>query len=89
MVRLKHRYLLANILYPDVKDNKISKPLKGAEEAPYTVQFHKPSSDRLDGRLLLQMIRNGVSELFGDYGSGMVASSVQGTYLAQPRPFMS
>lgn len=78
MVRLKHRYLLAHILYPDPEDSSRSKSLKIADEAPYTVQFHRPSSDRLDGRLLMQMIRNGVAELFGDYGSGMIAGSLQG-----------
>lgn len=81
MVRLKHRYLLAHILYPDAGD---SKPFKGSDEAPYTVKFHRPSSDCLDGRLLMKMIRNGVAELFGDYGSGMVAGSLQGISLTRP-----
>jgi ribonuclease P/MRP protein subunit POP5 len=78
MVRLKHRYLLAHILYPDARDSANPKPFKRLEEAPYTVQFHRPSSDRLDGRLLMKVIRNGVVELFGDYGSGMIAGSLQG-----------
>ena len=78
MVRLKHRYLLAHVLYPDAVNDPSSKLVKNASEAPYTIQFHRPSSDRLDGRLLMQMIRNGVAELFGDYGSGMIAGSLQG-----------
>src|ERR1700761_3781291 len=78
MVRLKHRYLLAHILYPDPKGTPTSKLSEDVKDAPYTVQFHRPSSDRLDARLLLQVIRNGVAELFGDYGSGMIAGSLQG-----------
>ena len=78
MVRLKHRYLLVNILYPETKD---ATHLKVSNDMPYTVQFHQPSSDRLDARILLQMIRSGVSELFGDYGAGKVAGSLQGTLI--------
>ena len=78
MVRLKHRYLLVNILYPDTKDATNSSRVKSGDDVPYTVQFHQPSSDRLDARLLMKMIRDGVSELFGDYGSGMIAGSLQG-----------
>jgi ribonuclease P/MRP protein subunit POP5 len=80
MVRLKHRYLLVHVLYPNAGDDTKVKLPPNAKDAPYTVQFHRPSSDRLDARLLLQMIRNGVSELFGDYGSGMIAGSLQGMH---------
>ena len=80
MVRLKHRYLLVNILYLDNKNPPGTTTLKGKDEAPYTVQFHQPTPDRVDGRLLTQMIRNGVQELSGDYGSGMIAASLQSTF---------
>ena len=79
MVRIKHRYLLVNILYPeDSKDKKYSKGPSG-EDAPYAIQFRRPSDDRVDAKLLARLIRDGVAELFGDYGSGMIASSLQGT----------
>lgn len=78
MVRLKHRYLLVNILYPeDSKDAKFSK-IKDGSDVSYTLQFRRPSDDRVDGKLLARLIRDGVAELFGDYGSGMIASSLQG-----------
>jgi RNase P/RNase MRP subunit POP5 len=32
----------------------------------------------MDAKSLLQMIRHAVSELFGDYGSGMTSASLQG-----------
>ena len=89
MVRLKHRYLLVHILYPHSQDNTKTKIPKSAKDAPYAIQFHRPSSDRLDARLLLQMIRNGVSELFGDYGSGMIAGSLQGMRIANSPPAIS
>lgn len=78
MVRLKHRYLLVHILYPNAHDKVKTKLPQSVNDTPYTIQFHSPSSDRLDSRLLLQIIRNGVSELFGDYGAGMIAGSLQG-----------
>ena len=79
MVRLKHRYLLVNILYPDAKDSPNAGHFKPAnDDLPYTVQFRQPSSDQLDARLLTRLIRDGVVELFGDYGSGMIAGSLQG-----------
>ena len=79
MVRLKHRYLLINILYPDSEDRSTTTQPKADEEIPYLVQFRQPSSDRLDSKFLLRLIRDGVAELFGDYGSGMVVGSLQGT----------
>ena len=72
MVRLKHRYLLVNILYPD--------PSGAARTAavPDVVQFQQPTSDKLTPQLLARIVRDGVAELFGDYGSGMIAGSLVG-----------
>lgn len=79
MVRIKHRYLLVNILYPDqdVKNTKQSNGVK--EDLPYTVQFRRPSSDALNAKLVARIVRDGVADLFGDYGSGMIAGSLVGT----------
>lgn len=81
MVRIKHRYLLLNILYPSEDKSKTASTKD--EEVPWTVQFRRPSSDRLDGRLLMRVIRDGVSELFGDYGAGMITGSLQGNQYCQ------
>lgn len=82
MVRLKHRYLLVNILYPDE-----ALPTKQSKDGlPDIVQFRRPSSDKLTPQLLARMIRDGVTELFGDYGSGMIASSLVGRFFLQRRP---
>jgi len=76
MVRLKHRYLLVNILYPD--SDTPTKPATKDGQVPDVVSFRRPSSDKLNAQLLARMIRDGVTELFGDYGSGMIASSLVG-----------
>lgn len=77
MVRLKHRYLLVNILYPDPKISNVRVISKDGEKTPYGLQFRQPSSDQLNIQFLLRTVRNGVAELFGDYGSGKVAASLQ------------
>ena len=79
MVRLKHRYLLVNILYLDSTTASNASETKKNGDLPYTVQFRQPTPDRLDAKLFTRAIRDGVAELFGDYGSGMVAGSLQGT----------
>jgi len=78
MVRIKHRYLLVDIIYPSIKPAGPAHRAGHDEEAPFTVQIHRPSPARFDAKLLLKMIRDGVAELFGDYGSGMIAGSLQG-----------
>lgn len=76
MVRIKHRYLLLNILYPTPPIPQNGKEI--AKDLPWAVTIRRPSPDRLNPQLLARMIRDGVAELFGDYGAGMVAGSLQG-----------
>jgi hypothetical protein len=79
MVRIKHRYLLVNILYPEQEARKTTQSGSGGkEDLPYTVQFRRPGPEQLSGKLLSRLIREGVSDLFGDYGSGMVSGSLVG-----------
>lgn len=82
MVRIKHRYLLVNILYPDVQPSSTSK--HQTKIAPEVIQFHRPSSDALDGKLLARIIRDATAELFGDYGTGMIASGLKGVLTVPP-----
>lgn len=77
MVRIKHRYLLINILYPGPSSTS-TRAAPGADEIPDVVQFHAPTSDLLDQRLLAKMIREGVGELFGEWGVGMIGGSLKG-----------
>lgn len=79
MVRIKHRYLLVNILYPEQEARKTKQSgSNGKDELPYTVQFRRPGPEQLNGKLLTRLIREGVADLFGDYGSGMVSGSLVG-----------
>lgn len=78
MVRIKHRYLLINILYPGPSSNP-TRAAPAADKIPDVVQFYAPTSDLLDQRLLAKMIREGVGELFGEWGSGMTAGSLKST----------
>jgi len=76
MVRIKHRYLLVNILYPSGQ----AAQLKVANnDLPDVAQFHQPTLSEFNDEMLRRLIRNNVSELFGDYGIGMIASSLKGT----------
>ncbi|KAL4898102.1 hypothetical protein BDV59DRAFT_166214 [Aspergillus ambiguus] len=69
MVRLKHRYLLVDILYPSPTastgaQNKPSHP------HPPHLQIHAPTSNALTPSLLAKLVRDEVSSLFGDWGIG-------------------
>lgn len=72
MVRLKNRYLLVNILYPDAPGST------AAVKIPDVVAFNQPTSDALTAQVLLRAIRAQVADLFGDYGSGVIADSLSG-----------
>ncbi|TVY43438.1 Ribonuclease P/MRP protein subunit [Lachnellula occidentalis] len=80
MVRIKNRYLLVNILYPELE--------KGAPkiEIPDVISFNQPTTNALNAQTLLRAIRAGVAELFGDYGSGAIASSLANGEAANQPP---
>lgn len=87
MVRIKERYLLVNILYPNqlsatTNTNGASKN----SDVPDLVALHQPTTDKLTHGALLREIRAEVASLFGDYGSGAVSSLQSEFYLAIARP---
>lgn len=67
MVRLKHRYLLVDILYPD-PSTWPSAP--SSQSTTPHLQIHSPTSDALTPSLLAKLIRDEVAALFGDWGIG-------------------
>jgi ribonuclease P/MRP protein subunit POP5 len=71
MVRVKFRYLVVNFLYPEP-------PSKKRAVLPALVQIHSPTPDAFNAGALVRLIRDGVEDLYGDYGSGMVSSSLKG-----------
>ncbi|KAI1759659.1 Rpp14 family protein [Hypoxylon sp. FL1150] len=64
MVRIKERYLLVKILYPE--------ELGTRPDVPDVVLLNQPTSDQLHPGALLRGIRDEVASLFGDYGSGAI-----------------
>lgn len=76
MVRLKHRYLLVDILYPSSDAKAIQSRLDAAADL---LQFHAPSPSKFDERALIRLIQASIVELFGDYGMGKVAGNLKGT----------
>jgi ribonuclease P/MRP protein subunit POP5 len=69
MVRVKHRYLLLNILFPE--SSTVTSSSTSAAALPLT--FHSPTPSYFQAVSLLHLIRDSVAELFGDYGVGTIA----------------
>ena len=81
MVRIKHRYLLIHILYPNPVNTNVKNPSKSLGKAlPDLVQFHRPSPDELTSQLLVRTIRDQVLLLYGDYGLGLVSSGLSSSF---------
>lgn len=79
MVRLKTRYLLFEILYPDELEH-------GSLNGSITqnkVTLRSPTEKKVDGRYMTRLIRQAVLESFGEYGAGVVASTIAVKYFSQ------
>jgi ribonuclease P/MRP protein subunit POP5 len=66
MVRLKHRWLLFEIIYPN-------------ESSPISFSA---TSQAVNTRLLTDILRQQISYNFGDHGSGLVSSSLSIRYFS-------
>ncbi|KAG9233084.1 Rpp14/Pop5 family protein [Amylocarpus encephaloides] len=75
MVRIKNRYLLVNILYPELDDAT----QKGT---PDVLAINQSTTDALKIKDLTGGIRGQVRQLFGDYGSGAISDNLQVKYLS-------
>ncbi|EAW06742.1 Rpp14/Pop5 family protein [Aspergillus clavatus NRRL 1] len=71
MVRVKHRYLLLDILYPEPSwpSAPTTKPTPQSRTIA-KLRIHAPTSDALTPALLAKMVREQVAETFGDWGMG-------------------
>ncbi|BCR90299.1 Rpp14/Pop5 family protein [Aspergillus chevalieri] len=78
MVRIKQRYLLLDILYPDPSSWPNSIPDNADPETNNHLRIHSPTADTLSPGLLAKLIREQVSELFGDWGVGRLGGSNAG-----------
>jgi ribonuclease P/MRP protein subunit POP5 len=86
MVRVKHRYLLLDILYPERSSWPTSSASKTKlpPQADAQLRIHSPTSDALTPALLAKMVREEVAEIFGDWGVGRLggvgAGGVSGAF---------
>jgi ribonuclease P/MRP protein subunit POP5 len=76
MVRIKHRYLLVQILYPS------SFPTTSKPDLPDQILFHAPTASHITSSTLLHLLRTQISLLFGDYGSGVLAAGLSIKYFS-------
>ncbi|KAL9611082.1 MAG: hypothetical protein Q9167_004254 [Letrouitia subvulpina] len=74
MVRIKHRYLLVNILYPEQhsREGRSTGLPKLNRNVPDLVNFHRPTPNDITPQLLIRAIKDHVSLMYGDYGIGMI-----------------
>ncbi len=81
MVRIKHRYLLLNILYPESypKDDGANY-INRKTVLPGSLQFHRPTPDELTPQILARAIRDQILYLYGNYGSGITSTGLNGQY---------
>ncbi|KAB8238088.1 hypothetical protein ETB97_006107 [Aspergillus alliaceus] len=70
MVRVKHRYLLIDILYPEPSSWPSIAPKNAPPHTQSQLRIHSPTSDALTPSLLAKMVREEVAEIFGDWGVG-------------------
>lgn len=72
MVRVKERYLLINILYPD------SPREPSQSKLPDILLYNQPTTNAFNGRSFSQAIKAEVANFFGDYGAGAVERTLRG-----------
>lgn len=75
MVRLKHRYLLFNILYPAQTEGV-------AARKAHSIALHAPTPDYIDAGRFVAHLRNEIGILFGDFGLGASLSSLKVIYFS-------
>ena len=79
MVRIKYRYLLVHILYPDPVESESKVTTRPSDKGILDlVQFHRPSPNDLQPQHLVRSIKDQVLLLYGDYGLGLVSASLNG-----------
>lgn len=78
MVRIKHRYLLVNILYPEQEIKSWTAHTGSGKPLPHLVQFRRPSPDDLSPQLMARSIKDQIALLYGDYGVGLTSGGLNG-----------
>lgn len=82
MVRIKHRYLLIDILHPEPSQiHKRGPSSSSSSSIPAHLYFHPPTPDSLTSSVLARLLRETISELFGDYGIGKLGGASSGNLI--------
>ncbi|KIX08418.1 uncharacterized protein Z518_03074 [Rhinocladiella mackenziei CBS 650.93] len=83
MVRIKHRYLLFNILYPTptTSASPSSSTAPPDNEKAY-IHFSRPSPSHLNTSLLLSLIRSSITFNFGTYFAALTAPALRLVYFS-------
>lgn len=72
MVRIKERYLLVDIVYPEAAQNQAKTGL------PDILVYNQPTSNACNARSIQYAIKAQIADLFGDFGAGAVERSLRG-----------
>ncbi|PSR80648.1 Rpp14/Pop5 family protein [Coniella lustricola] len=76
MVRVKERYLLVNILYPQG-----SRDATGSQLSELLL-YNQPTTDAFTARTLVHALKAEVTNFFGDFGAGSVERTLRVKYLS-------
>ncbi|KAG8167903.1 hypothetical protein KVR01_003592 [Diaporthe batatas] len=76
MVRIKERYLLVDIVYPEAAQNQAKTGL------PDILVYNQPTANACNARSIQYAIKAQVTDLFGDFGAGAVERSLRVKYLS-------
>ncbi|KAJ4389837.1 RNA-binding protein pop5 [Gnomoniopsis smithogilvyi] len=74
MVRIKERYLLVNIIYPEASRDQSKNSISDI------LVYNQPTVDTFNGRTFTRAIKNEITNLFGDYGAGAVERTLRVKY---------
>ncbi len=77
MVRLKARYILFDVIYPNVEKEQSNYSKKAS-----LMQLHS-TSQNINLRLIAELVKKNIKILFGDQGAGTAASSLIVKYFSQ------
>lgn len=91
MVRIKHRYLLVQILYPSTSrssskapSTQAAAPKSGPQPTLLTPQIslHAPTPDTTTPQSLLRLVRAHIQTLYGDHGAGIANNGLSIKYFS-------
>ncbi|CUS20799.1 LAQU0S01e14906g1_1 [Lachancea quebecensis] len=82
MVRLKSRYVLFEVLYPEAEAFESENNVDVLSKRDILLRHHQVTPARVTVKTILQELRRVIQFNFGDYGSGKVNSLLQIKYFS-------